>query len=328
MRGRGVVALLTCLGLIWGQSGCGKQGGGQNPETVTLAFVAGASTDFWTFARRGCEQADRELDEVTVEFRFTTDGTAVEQRRVLEDLRARGIDGLAVTPLDPANQGPLIDQLAGQIPVVITDSDIPTSQRQCYVGTNNVDAGREAGRLLKELLPDGGKVMLFVGKKDAQNAKERIDGLMEIIQDAKIEVVDIRTDDIDRVRAKANVNDTLIKHPEVECFVGLWSYNGPAILHALKDAGKLGKIKVICFDEEQDALQGILDGYIYASVVQQPYEFGYQAMHLLAGMVKGDTSKIPANQQIIIPTRVIKQEDAAQFMKQIEALRRGEPLQS
>lgn len=326
MNRRGIIVWGMCLGLALAGFGCRKDAGGPKQETITLAFVAGASTDFWTFARRGCEQADRELDGVNVEFRFTTDGTAVEQRRVLEDLQTRGIDGLAVTPLDPVNQGPLIDQLAGRIPVVITDSDIPTSRRQCYVGTNNVDAGREAGRLLRELLPNGGKVMLFVGRRDAQNARERIDGLMDVIRDTQIQVVDIRTDDLDRVRAKANVNDTLVKSPQVECFVGLWSYNGPAILNALKDAGKLGKIKVIAFDEEDDTLQGIKDGHIYASVVQQPFEFGYRAIHLLAGMVKGDMSRIPAGKQIIIPTRVIKQENAAEFMQKIQALRRGESI--
>jgi ribose transport system substrate-binding protein len=327
MKRRDTIVLVVGVVVALVLSGCGqKEDDGASGKT-SLAFVAGASTDFWTFAKRGCEQADRELPDVTIEFRFTTGGTAVEQRRVLEDLQTRGIDGLAVTPLDPANQGPLIDQLARQIPVVITDSDIPNSQRRCYVGTNNVDAGREAGRLLKEVLPAGGKVMLFVGKKDAQNAKERIEGLTEAIQDTQIKVVDIRTDDIDRVRAKANVNDTLVKYPDIECYVGLWSYNGPAILQALKDAGKLGQIKVVCFDEEDDTLQGIKDGYIYASVVQQPFEFGYRSMRLLAQIVKGDNSGIPPGKQIIIPTRVIKQDNVVEFMTRIQALRRGESLQ-
>ncbi|MBN1359738.1 MAG: sugar-binding protein [Sedimentisphaerales bacterium] len=316
----------VCLGVVLLLIGCGRQEGQADSDTMKLAFVAGASTDFWTFAKRGCEKADQEMEDISVEFRFTTDGTAVEQRRVLEDLQTRGIDGLAVTPLDPANQGPLIDQLAGQMPVVITDSDIPNSRRRCYVGTNNVDAGREAGRLLKELLPDGGKVMLFVGRKDAQNAKERIEGLTEEIQGTGIDIVDIRTDDIDRVRAKANVNDTLVKYPEIKCFVGLWSYNGPAILNALKDAGKLGEVKVVAFDEEDDTLQGVKDGHIYATVVQQPFEFGYQSMHLLAEILRGDTSRIPPDQQIIIPTRIIKQDDAAQFMEKIQAMRRGESI--
>jgi len=313
------------VGMILLGSGCDQKDSATGSD-ISLAFVAGASTDFWTFAKRGCEKAERELEGVRIEFRFTTDGTAVEQRRVLEDLQTRGIDGLAVTPLDPANQGPLIDRLAGQIPVVITDSDIATSKRRCYIGTNNVDAGREAGRLLKELLLDGGKIMLFVGKKDAQNAKERIEGLTEAIRGTSIQIIDIRTDDIDRVRAKANVNDTLVKYPEVECFVGLWSYNGPAILQALKDAGKLGQIKVVCFDEEDDTLQGIADGHIYASVVQQPFEFGYRSMHLLTQIVQGDDSGIPADRQIIIPTRVIKRDNVAQFMERIQAVRRGESI--
>ncbi len=327
MKRRDILVGTLCVGVILMLVGCGRQEGEADAGPTRLAFVAGASTDFWTFAKRGCEKADAELENVTIEFRFTTDGTAVEQRRVLEDLQTRGIDGLAVTPLDPGNQGPLIDRLAERIPVVITDSDIPNSRRRCYVGTNNVDAGREAGRLLKELLPNGGKVMLFVGRKDAQNAKERIEGLMEVIQDTSIQVVDIRTDDIDRVRAKANVNDTLVKYPDIECFVGLWSYNGPAILNALKDAGKLGEVKVVAFDEEDDTLQGVKDGYIYATVVQQPFEFGYQSMHLLAEILKGDTTRIPPDKQIIIPTRVIKQGDAAAFMEKIQALRRGESIQ-
>ncbi len=326
MKRRERIAWAIVTAMAVALSGCGQDTDGDDAAEVQLAFVAGASTDFWTFARRGCEKADRELDDVSIEFRFTTDGTAVEQRRVLEDLQTRGIDGLAVTPLDPGNQGPLIDQLAGQMPVVITDSDIPDSQRRCYVGTNNVDAGREAGRMLKEVLPAGGKVMLFVGKKDAQNAKERIEGLMEVVRDTSIEVVDIRTDDIDRVRAKANVNDTLVKHPDIGCFVGLWSYNGPAILHALKDAGKLGQVKVVCFDEEDDTLQGIKDGYIYGSVVQQPFEFGYQSMHLLAKVTSGDASGMPTSRQIIIPTRTIKQHNVAEFMAKVKALRRGESI--
>ena len=38
---------------------------------------------------------------------------------------------------------------------------------------------------------------------------------------------------------------------------GLWSYNGPAILNAVKDAGKIGQIKIVCFDEEDETLAGV-----------------------------------------------------------------------
>src|SRR5262245_9742500 len=65
------------------------------------------------------------------------------------------------------------------------------------------------------------------------------------------------------------------------CMVGLWAYNPPAILSALKDSkDRLGKVKVVGFDENEDTLKGIADGHIYATVVQDPFGFGYQSVRL------------------------------------------------
>src|SRR5205807_3786529 len=109
-------------------------------------------------------------------------------------------------------------------------------------------------------------VMLVVGKLDARNAQERYQGVKEALQGSKVEIVDVRTDDTDRIRAKSNASDTLVKYPDVAALVGLWSYNGPAILNAVKDAGKVGQVKIICFDEEDETLAGIKSGAIQATV--------------------------------------------------------------
>jgi ribose transport system substrate-binding protein len=184
-----------------------------------------------------------------------------------------------------------------------------------------VAAGRQAGQMIKEVLPDGGKIMLFVGKLDARNAQERIQGIKEALEGSKVEIIDVRTDDVDSVRAKSNVADTLVRHPDVKALVGLWSYNGPAILNALKEANKVGKIKIVCFDEKDETLAGIADGAIYATVVQQPYEFGYQAIKMMAQALKGDRSLIPANKQLFIPTLVVNKSNVAEFTKRINELR-------
>jgi ribose transport system substrate-binding protein len=186
-----------------------------------------------------------------------------------------------------------------------------------------VPAGREAGKLIKELLAEGGEIVMFVGKIDAQNAKERIQGIEEELKGTKIKILDVRTDDIDRVRAKANVNDVLVKYPEVDCLVGLWSYNGPMILAAVKDAGKLGQIHIVAFDEEEDVLNGVKDGFIYGTIVQQPFEFGYQSVHVLTRYLQGDEAVIPADGKIIIPTSVIKQPQAEEFIQTIRTLRQN-----
>jgi len=283
--------------------------------------VTNNAADFWTIARKGCEQADGELANVDVEFRIPSDGTAAEQRRIVDDLLAKGVAALAISPVDPVNQTQMINEVAKQILVLTQDSDAPQSDRACYLGTDNVAAGRQAGELIKEALPQGGKIMVFVGKSDARNAQERFQGIKESLQGSQVEILDLRTDDTDRVRAKSNVSDTLVKHADVAGLVGLWSYNGPAILNAVKDAGKVGQVKIICFDEEDETLAGVKDGAIFATVVQQPYEFGYQSVLLMAKFLGGDSSAIPTNKQQIIPTLIIKQNNVAEFTAKINRLR-------
>ena len=286
-----------------------------------LAFVTNNASDFWAIARKGTEKAAKEIPGIEVEFRITSDGTAAEQQRVVDDLLAKGIHGIAISPVDPANQSPMLNRAAAQALVVTQDSDAPTSNRTCYIGTDNVEAGRQAGTLLKEALPQGGKIMVFVGVLDAENAKQRYQGLKEALQGSNIEILDVRTDNTDRVRAKSNAADTLVNHPDIAGLVGLWSYNGPAILSAVKEANKADKVKIIAFDEEDETLSGIKDGAIYATVVQQPFEFGFRSMELMAKYLNGDKSVVPAGKQIFVPTIAIKKADVEEFTKKINALR-------
>jgi ribose transport system substrate-binding protein len=286
-----------------------------------LAFVTNNASDFWSIARRGVEKADNELPDVSAEFRIASDGSPAEQKRIIDDLMAKGVNGIAISPSDPENQTALINEAAAKALVFTQDSDAPNSNRACYVGTDNVAAGRQAGQLIKEVLPSGGKIMLFVGKLDARNAQERVQGIREVLKDSNIQIIDVRTDDTDEVRAKSNAADTLVRYPDIKALVGLWSYNGPAIFSAVKDAKKVGQVKIVAFDEADDTLAGIREGAIHATVVQQPFEFGYQAIKLMAQVLKGDKSVIPANKQVIVPTLVVNKDNVEEFTKKINELR-------
>ena len=298
-----------------------NQSAGQPGGKFKVAFVTNNASDFWTIARKGCEQADKELDNVDVEFKIPPDGTAAEQRRIIDDLLAKGVSGIAISPVDPANQTQMINEIAKQVLVVTQDSDAPNSNRICYIGTDNVAAGRQAGQLVKEALPQGGRIMVFVGVLDAANAQQRYQGLKEALAGSNVQIIDVRTDNTDRVRAKANAADTLVNFPDIAGMVGLWSYNGPAILGAVKEANKVDKVKIVAFDEEDPTLNGIKNGEIYATVVQQPFEFGYRSMELLAKVLNGDKSQIPASKQIFVPTIAVKKADVEEFTKKINSLR-------
>lgn len=324
------VAVAAALSLPLALAGCGDSddttagGGAAGADTKRLAFVTNNASDFWSIARAGTKKAEEELGgEVAVEFRIPGDGTAATQKREVNDLLARGIDGIAISPVDPANQTSLLNTIAAQSLLVTHDSDAPESDRAFYVGTDNVAAGRQAGELLKQALPEGGTVMLFVGTLDAQNAAERKRGIEEVLEGTGITIVDTRTDDTDRTRAKANAADALVSNPDLDAMVGLWSYNTPAILSAVREADKAGQIKIIGFDEEDATLEGVKSGDIVATVVQQPYEFGYKAIMLMNDYLNGETDFVPENEAIYVPTKVIDQSNVEEFSAQLQELRQA-----
>ena len=318
-----VCALLVTFLLVGCQPRSGTNSAGNSAAGTKhrLAFVTNNASDFWIIARKGTEKAVKDIPNIEVEFRIPSDGTAAEQQRVVDDLLAKGIQGIAISPVDPANQTPMLNRAASQTLVVTQDSDAPNSNRVCYIGTDNVEAGRQAGQLVKEALPNGGKIMVFVGVLDAANAQQRYQGLKEALAGSNVSIIDVRTDNTDRVRAKSNASDTLVNFPDIAGMVGLWSYNGPAILSAVREANKTDKVKIIAFDEEDETLTGIKNGAIYATVVQQPFEFGYRSMELMSKYLNGDKSMIPPSKQIFVPTRAIKKDNIEAFTKEINTLR-------
>jgi ribose transport system substrate-binding protein len=288
-------------------------------DVKTLAFVVNVPADFWKFARKGTEKADEELPGYEVEFYIPGEMSAAAQKKILEDLLAKGVDGVAISPVNPDDSTAILNEVASKSVLFTHDADAPNSDRIMYIGTDNVAAGRQAGELMKKALPEGGQAMLFVGTMDAANARERSQGIREAIEGSGIEIIDIRTDGGDQTKAKANAEDTLSKYPDIDLLVGLWAYNTPQIYNAVKAAGKQGQVKIVGFDEDQQTLKGITEGDILGTVVQQPYEFGYQSIIKMAKYIDGDTSVVPENELDIIPTQVIDESNVEAFIETVRA---------
>jgi ribose transport system substrate-binding protein len=284
----------------------------------TLAFVVNGASDFWKAAEAGVKKAQTELPNYNLTFKYPEQSSAAIQTRMMDDLVAAGVAGILVSPVDPKTMGDALNRVGGQVALFTTDSDAPNSKRVVYIGSSNTDAGKQAGQLMVKAMPNGGKCMGFVGLPGADNARERIEGVKETIKGTKIELVDVRADDIDQTRAKRNVEDTITAHPEINCMVGFYSYNTPRIYEALKEAGKIGKVTIIGFDEDPITLGGVKDGTIVGTVVQQPYEWGYQGMKMMARYLEKDTSFIPANKLIIIPTKIIDKGNVDAFWAELK----------
>jgi len=290
----------------------------------TVAFITNSTSDFWKVARKGCEKADAELADVNVAFKTTNTGAIDEQNGLIRQALDRDeADAIAVSPVDPTGQKKVINDAAKRALVMTQDSDAPDTDRVVYLGADNRAAGRQAGELVKQALPQGGKIMVFVGKREVLNAQERFEGLKESLQGSKVEVIDLMTDDANPGTARENAYQALRKYPDIAGMVGLWSYNGPAIVQALRPEGKLGAVKIVCFDDDPDTLAAIKEGAIFGSVAQQPLEYGYQAVKTAAQILKGDRSVIPASKKIFIPTVVIQKNNVEEYSKKLNQLLSG-----
>jgi ribose transport system substrate-binding protein len=298
-----------------------------------LAFITNGVADFWEHARAGAEKAGEELGaEVSV----IMPNNMTDQTRKIEDLLIRGTDGIAISPIDPANQGEIINEAAAETNLITHDSDAPDTERLVYIGMDNYDAGLLCGRTLRKALPNGGKIMIFVGRLDQDNAKRRRQGCIDAIlgrkpdrkrvdpqgavltsADKKYTILGTMTDQFDRAKAKANGEDALTRHPDLTAMVGLFEYNPPLILEALDRTGKLGKVKVMAFDENAATLQGIKDGNVIATVVQNPYQYGYRSIQVLKELHAGNKSVIPKSRFIDIPARVIDSSNVDEFSQEI-----------
>jgi ribose transport system substrate-binding protein len=290
----------------------------QAADKKTLAFVVNGASDFWKAAEAGVKKAQGELPNYNLVFKYPEQSSAAIQTRMMDDLVASGVAGIMVSAVDPKTMGDALNRVGGQVALFTTDSDAPNSKRIAYIGSSNVDAGKQAGQLMTKAMPGGGKCMGFVGLPGADNARERIEGFKAAIKGSKIELVDVRADDVDFARSKRNVEDTLTAHPEINCMVGIYSYNTPDIYQVLKQAGKLGQITIVGFDEDPITLGGVKEGTIASTVVQQPYEWGYQGMKDMAKYLEGDKSFVPKDGLIIIPTKIISKDNVDAFWAELK----------
>jgi ribose transport system substrate-binding protein len=288
-------------------------------DKKTLAFVVNGASDFWKLAEAGVKKAQEELPNYDLQFKYPEQAAAAIQQRLMDDLVAAGVVAIMVSAVDPKSSTEALNRVGSQVPLFTTDSDAPDTNRVAYIGSSNTDAGMQAGEIAKKAMPDGGKCIGFVGLLGADNARERIDGMKAALEGSNVELIDVRGDDIDMTRAKRNVEDALAANPDIDCMVGFYSYNPPRIYEVLKEAGKLGEVTVVAFDEDPITLGGVREGTIAGTVVQQPYEWGYQGMKLMAAYLEGDMSMIPENKLVIVPTAIIDKDNVDAFEAELKA---------
>jgi ribose transport system substrate-binding protein len=291
-------------------------------KTLKFAFVTNNSSDFWNIAEKGVHKAEKDLGIKAEVFRPLKTEVA-EQQRYIEDILVQSFDGMAICAINPDAMTPLLDRVADKMPVVVHDSDAPKSKRKAFVGTNNIEAGHLAGQAALDALKQAGitkgKVAMFVGRIDMQNSIDRKRGIDETLgKTPGFEILPIFLDGADRTKAKKNVEDALARYPDLVMTIGLWSYNGPCMVDAVRASTRAKKPLIVAFDEEEETLKAVQDGTIFATIVQRPFQFGYQSMKALKDLQDG--KPIPT----VIDTGIssIKKDNLATFWAELRDLKK------
>lgn len=334
------IVFLSALAAACWLAGCSREPGSADDGRPRLAFVTNCVAEFWTIGRHGVEAGAREFDvEATVH--MPPNGTAEEQKRILEDLLSRGVHGIALSPKDPENMTGLLDRIAARTLLITHDSDAPQSRRLCYVGMDNYEAGRLCGQLVKEALPGGGAVVLLVGNLDQDNARRRRQGVIDelldrdrnprrfdaqdaVLRGGRYEIRATFTDQFDRQKGKAAAQDALARWHDIGCMVGLFEYEPPLLLEAVRSAGRQQQVRIVAFDENEETLQGIVAGTVHGTVVQNPFEYGRRSMELLSRLAREPDPQrraalLPEGAFVDIPARTIRRDNVQEYWADLKA---------
>ena len=270
---------------------------------------------FFDQARDGCKKAEKELNgEIECLYVGPSEHAGSdEQVQIINDLIARKVDGIAVSPASaPAVGRALIAAQDAGIPVLTWDSDLlarDQALRIAYIGTHNYEIGMSLARQVMAAKPKGGTICIQSGGADADNHNERILGIRDTLagdavkaapnerltgQNGWTEVADcpLYTND-DFPTAVQELQDILGKYPQLDAFVGTGGFPEflpqayRKVVEQYKPRLDSGSLVLVFTDTLPAQLDLLKAGLSRAQVGQRPYEMGYSAMFFFKDIQDG-----------------------------------------
>ncbi|MDR1613386.1 MAG: substrate-binding domain-containing protein [Planctomycetota bacterium] len=286
------LALFLAAGFEAARSGEKRPPAEQRYVMVTMI----TAHPFWNDIKKGAQDA---ADQLGVKFEFTgpVEWDAAAQANQLEQLIVTRPAGFIVGSYDPSMTAAINRCVAAGIPVVTFDSDAPESRRMTFIGPDHYKLGREYGKYMSGLLNGKGDIGLLTVPAQT-NLNERIRGITDYCKEYAPEVKVVAIEDNggnDQITAE-KAKSMLQGHPGMAGVI-VCNATGSGVAAALKELGKVGKVKVLTSDVSDPILKGIMDGAIDATSYVNIYLEGYYSLRLLYDYYNGLTDKVPGMAQ-------------------------------
>ncbi|MEZ4670850.1 MAG: substrate-binding domain-containing protein [Anaerolineae bacterium] len=252
----------------------------------SYAIVVNVLSPFWTAAAIGEQRAASELGVPVVFMAPPVAGDITSQQSLVETLVTGPYTGIAVSAIDPDSLVSIIDNgIAEGTNFIMMDSDSPNSKRPLFLALDNFQGGFIAGKAMVDTLGDDcGQVVGFVGFITAQNAVDRIAGIKSAFEGTNCTLETVLTDNGDPSIALSNSETALTTYPDLKGMIGIYSYNGPAAIQALKTSDAVGRVKLVAFDLAVETMKGLEEGVVSAAIGQRVYHYGYLPVYILHAM--------------------------------------------
>jgi ribose transport system substrate-binding protein len=242
----------------------------------------GSTHSFWKSIHAGAEKAAQETGAEIIWQGPQKEDDRQMQIQVVQNFVSRGVDAIVLAPLDDrALAQPVSAAVKRQIPVVIIDSDLQSSDFSSFVATDNTLGGKLCAQRLSTLLGGKGKVIMLRYAEGSASTLAREAGFLEGMKEYGPNIELLSTNQYAGAtmeRAFQASQNLLNRFGQVE---GIFASNESAtqgMLRALQTAGKAGKIKVRRFDSNPTLLSALDKGEIQGLAVQNPFRMGYEGV--------------------------------------------------
>ncbi|HLR04036.1 MAG TPA: sugar-binding protein [Virgibacillus sp.] len=275
--------------------------------TYHFALIAEESdNDYWRLVEKGAKTAAREND-IYLEYVAPEKADNDQALMLLDRMISAKVDGIITQGIEGQHFVDLVHKgIERGIPIMTIDTDIASSERKAYVGSDNFRAGKQLGESIINDTSGKQYVGIVTGRKDSVNQQERVEGLKEAVADhPRITVVSTEVSNITKTGAAQATYSLLKEHPEITALVGTSALDGAGIVEGLKDIAPNKDVYVATFDILPETLELINDDKIAATIAQYPEEMGYNAIGVMMDLQEKDILENEKHTE----TMIIRKED-------------------
>ena len=259
---------------------------------------------FFIDMQKGAQEAAARLGVLLVVQSPEREVDVEKQMQIVENLIETGIQALCIAPASSKGILPaLLKANRARIPIVVVDDEVDAQaaadagvHTESYVGSDNVEGGRLAGRYLVESTGGKAGVAVLEGIPGHETGDSRLSGFREAIKAAPgVKVLVSQTANWERDQGFSVFQNMLQAHPQIDAVFACNDMMALGAVEAIQAAGKTGSIRVIGFDAVDDARKAIANGAMAGSIAQFPSEMGRLAVETAVKLLKGEP--VPKDQR-------------------------------